>query len=135
MAVAARGGASAKEIANVTGLPLPTVYRLVRELLDGDYLVHIREEKRFELGYKLHALGVSLHEQIGVSRQVRAVVRSTSRASPRLCAASVDMTRVRRPERAARTAVEAAVVVFPTPPLPVTRTTRAMAAVSPPRAS
>ena len=38
-----------------TGLPLPTVYRLVRELLDGDYLVHIREDKRFELGYKLHA--------------------------------------------------------------------------------
>jgi IclR family acetate operon transcriptional repressor len=70
-AVSARGGATAKEIADATGLPLPTVYRLVRELLDGDYLVHIREEKRFELGYKLHALGVSLHEQIGVSRQVR----------------------------------------------------------------
>lgn len=73
-AVSARGGATAKEIADTTGLPLPTVYRLVRELLDGDYLVHIREEKRFELGYKLHALGVSLHEQIGVSRRVRAEV-------------------------------------------------------------
>lgn len=72
--VAARGGATAKDIADKTGLPLPTVYRLVRELLDGDYLVHIKEEKRFELGYKLHALGVSLHEQIGVSRQVRAEV-------------------------------------------------------------
>jgi len=72
--VAAHGGASAKDIADRTGLPLPTVYRLVRELLDGDYLVHIREERRFELGYKLHALGVSLHEQIGVSRQVRAEV-------------------------------------------------------------
>lgn len=73
-AVSQHGGATAKEIADTTGLPLPTVYRLVRELLDGDYLVHIREEKRFELGYKLHALGVSLHEQIGVSRQVRAEV-------------------------------------------------------------
>ncbi len=72
--VAAHGGASAKDIADATGLPLPTVYRLVRELLDGDYLVHIKEEKRFELGYKLHALGVSLHEQIGVSRGVRAEV-------------------------------------------------------------
>jgi DNA-binding IclR family transcriptional regulator len=72
--VAAYGGASAKEIADATGLPLPTVYRLVRELLDGDYLVHIKEEKRFELGYKLHSLGVSLHEQIGVSREVRAEV-------------------------------------------------------------
>jgi DNA-binding IclR family transcriptional regulator len=72
--VAALGGASAKEIADATGLPLPTVYRLVRELLDGDYLVHIREEKRFELGYKLHRLGVSLHQQIGVPREVRAEV-------------------------------------------------------------
>lgn len=72
--VAARGGASAKEIADVTGLPLPTVYRLARELLDSDYLVHIREERRFELGYKLHALGVSLHQQIGVPRAVRAEV-------------------------------------------------------------
>jgi IclR family acetate operon transcriptional repressor len=72
--VASRGGASAKEIAESTGLPLPTVYRLVRELLDSDYLVHIREEKRFELGYKLHQLGVSLHQQIGVPREVRAEV-------------------------------------------------------------
>ena len=72
--VAARGGASAKEIADATGLPLPSVYRLLRELLDSDYLVHIREEKRFELGYKLHQLGVSLHQQIGVPREVRAEV-------------------------------------------------------------
>ncbi len=72
--VAARGGASAKELAEVTGMPLPTVYRLSRELLDSDYLVHIREEKRFELGYKLHQLGVSLHQQIGVPREVRSEV-------------------------------------------------------------
>lgn len=72
--VAARGGASAKEIADDTGLPLPTVYRLSRELLDSDYLVHIREERRFELGYKLHQLGVSLHQQVGVSREVRVEV-------------------------------------------------------------
>ncbi|SDT45740.1 IclR family transcriptional regulator [Microlunatus soli] len=69
--VAGRGGATAKEISEATGLPLPTVYRLVRELLDGEYLVHIRDSQRFELGYKLHALGVSLHEQVGVSRSVR----------------------------------------------------------------
>ncbi|HYO39172.1 MAG TPA: IclR family transcriptional regulator [Nocardioidaceae bacterium] len=77
--VAERGGASAKEIADVTGLPLPTVYRLVRELLDSDYLVHIREEKRFELGYKLHQLGVSLHRQIGVPRAVRTEVSALHR--------------------------------------------------------
>lgn len=69
--VAARGGASAKEISDAIDLPLPTVYRLVRELLDSEYLVHIREEKRFELGYKLHQLALSLHQQIGVPRAVR----------------------------------------------------------------
>lgn len=73
-AVSTADGATARQIADRTGLPLPTVYRLVRELLDGDYLVHIREQKRFQLGYKLHTLGVSLHEQIGVSREVRAEV-------------------------------------------------------------
>lgn len=72
--VGSQGGASAKEIADSTGLPLPTVYRLIRELLDTEYLVHIKEEKRFELGYKLHQLGVSLHQQIGVPRQVRAEI-------------------------------------------------------------
>lgn len=74
--VAERGGATAKEIGEVTGLPLPTVYRLVRELIDGEYLVHIREDQRFELGYKLHALGVSLHRQVGVPREVRPEVQA-----------------------------------------------------------
>lgn len=72
--VASRGGASAKEVAADTGLPLPTVYRLIRELLDGDYLVHMREDRRFELGFKLHALGRSLHAQVGVPREVGAEV-------------------------------------------------------------
>jgi len=72
--VASAGGASAKEIADRTRLPLPTVYRLARELVESDYLVHIREERRFELGYKLHELGVSLHEQLGVPHDVRGEV-------------------------------------------------------------
>ncbi len=72
--VASRGGATAREIADDTGLPLPSVYRLVRELLDGEYLVHLRDEQRFELGYKLHQLGVSLHQQIGISRQTAAEI-------------------------------------------------------------
>jgi hypothetical protein len=42
----------------------------------------------------------------------------TSRASARLCAASVETTSVRRPRRADRTAVAAERLVFPTPPLP-----------------
>lgn len=68
--VAERGGASAKELADALGLPLPTVYRLAKELVEDGYLVHIRAEGRFELGYKLHQLGLSLHKQIGLSRAV-----------------------------------------------------------------
>lgn len=70
-AVADRGGASAKELAEELDLPLPTVYRLAGSLVDLDYLVHIKGAARYELGYKLHGLGVSLHRQIGLSAQVR----------------------------------------------------------------
>lgn len=68
--VAERGGASAREIADATGIPLPTVYRLATELVDSDYLVHIRSDGRYELGHKLHRLGLSLHRQLGLSRPV-----------------------------------------------------------------
>jgi IclR family transcriptional regulator, acetate operon repressor len=72
--VAERGGASAREIADATGLPLPTVYRLATELADADYLVHIRSESRYELGHQLHQLGLSLHRQVGLSRPVTAEI-------------------------------------------------------------
>lgn len=68
--VAERGGATAREIADATGLPLPTVYRLSAELSDADYLVHIRSEGRYELGHQVHQLGLSLHRQLGLSRLV-----------------------------------------------------------------
>lgn len=72
--VAGLGGATAREISQASGLPLPTVYRLTADLVERNYLVHIRQESRFELGYKLHQLAVSLHQQIGVPRQVRAEI-------------------------------------------------------------
>ncbi len=68
--VAERGGAAAKDIAEATGLPLPTVYRLCTELADADYLVHLRGDGRYELGHQVHQLGMSLHRQLGLSRQV-----------------------------------------------------------------
>ena len=72
--VAERGGASAKEISDALGFPLPTVYRLLQTLVASDYLVHLRGERRFELGYKLDRLGVSLHRQIGVPTPLRAEI-------------------------------------------------------------
>lgn len=73
-AVAERGGASAKEVSTALGYPLPTTYRLLQALVDRDYLVHLRGERRYELGYKLDQLGASLHRQVGVPRPVRAEV-------------------------------------------------------------
>lgn len=72
--VAERGGASAKEVSEALGHPLPTVYRLLQALVQADYLVHLRDERRFELGYKLDALGTSLHRQVGVAGPVRAEI-------------------------------------------------------------
>ena len=68
--VADRGGATARDIADATGLPRPTVYRLCTELSDADYLVHIRSDGRYELGHQVHQLGMSLHRQLGLSRAV-----------------------------------------------------------------
>ncbi|MGK9149307.1 IclR family transcriptional regulator [Plantibacter flavus] len=72
--VAERGGASAKEVSLALGYPLPTVYRLMQALVQSDYLVHLKDDRRFELGYKLDRLGVSLHRQVGVPTPVRAEI-------------------------------------------------------------
>lgn len=72
--VAERGGASAREVSDALGYPIPTVYRLMQTLVKNDYLVHLRTEHRFELGFKLDRLRVSLHRQVGVPRPVRAEI-------------------------------------------------------------
>ena len=72
--VAERGGASARDVSQALGYPLPTVYRLMQALVHAEYLVHLRGEHRFELGYKIDRLGVSLHRQIGVPSPVRAEI-------------------------------------------------------------
>ncbi|MEZ0493926.1 IclR family transcriptional regulator [Kineococcus sp. TBRC 1896] len=69
--VAERGGATAREVSQALGFPLPTTYRLLQVLVGCDYLVHLKADKRFELGYKLDRLGVSLHRQVGVPPTVR----------------------------------------------------------------
>ncbi|PPG27656.1 IclR family transcriptional regulator [Pseudoclavibacter sp. RFBB5] len=78
--VAQNGGATATEIKETLGFSLPTVYRLAQLLVDADYLVHLREERRFELGYKVHELGRALHQQLGVSPPMRAVVQALHEA-------------------------------------------------------
>jgi IclR family acetate operon transcriptional repressor len=69
--VAECGVVSAKELSSTLGYPLPTIYRFVQALVAAGYLVHLKSEKSYGLGYKIHQLGVSLHRQIGVSGAVR----------------------------------------------------------------
>ena len=68
--VARPGGASARDISDALGYPLPTVYRLLQSLVQLDYLVHIKDKHRYELGYRLDDLGLSLRRQVGASMVV-----------------------------------------------------------------
>ena len=68
--IAERGHATAKQIAEALDLPLPTVYRIATSLVESDYLVHLRAEGEFEMGYKVHQLAVSLHRRMAVPKGV-----------------------------------------------------------------
>jgi len=68
-------GMSAKEIASALDMPLPTVYRLLKTLVESEHLVHLKDESRYGLGYKLHALETSLRRQVGTPPSVARLVR------------------------------------------------------------
>ncbi|MDN5821073.1 MAG: IclR family transcriptional regulator [Brachybacterium sp.] len=78
-AVAERGSSTARGVAEATSIPLPTVYRIAQELIRAEYLVHLRDEQRFALGYKLHRLAVGLHDDLGIPRAVREEVHGLHR--------------------------------------------------------
>lgn len=78
-AVAEKGSSTARTICTTTGIPLPTVYRIAQDLIRAEYLVHLKDEQRFALGYKLHRLAVGLHEDLGVPRAVREEVHAMHR--------------------------------------------------------
>ncbi|GAA1486299.1 IclR family transcriptional regulator [Brachybacterium fresconis] len=78
-AVAAGGSSTARTIAEATAIPLPTVYRTAQELIRAGYLVHLRDEQRFALGYQLHRLAVGLHDDLGIPRSVREEVHAMFR--------------------------------------------------------
>lgn len=78
-AVAEHGSSTARGISEATGIPLPTVYRIAQELIRSQYLVHLRDEQRFSLGYQLHRLAVGLHDDLGIPRAVREEVHALHR--------------------------------------------------------
>ncbi|MEX5237674.1 IclR family transcriptional regulator [Kocuria arenosa] len=68
-------GATAKDISTELGMPLPSVYRLLQTLVASEHVVHLRDQRRYGLGYKLHALGASLRQQVAVPATVQRAVR------------------------------------------------------------
>lgn len=72
--IAERGGLSAREVSDALDYPLPTVYRLIQTLTRSGYIVHLKDERKYGLGYKIQQLAISLHKQIGVSGTVRAQI-------------------------------------------------------------
>src|SRR5699024_3371918 len=68
-------GVTAKELAATLDMPLPTVYRLLKTLVASGHLVHLRDESRYGLGYKLHSLDKSLHRQVGTPPAVARLIR------------------------------------------------------------
>lgn len=79
--VAEHGGASARELSDSLDIPISSVYRRAQEMVRDGYLIHLKKQQRFELGYRLHNLGVALHQQVGVPAPVRRVVNSLHLAS------------------------------------------------------
>lgn len=70
-AVAASGSATAKEVAQRLEIPLPSVYRLLGELVATQYLVHLKEDGRFELGPKCFDLGQSFRQRLVAPSPIR----------------------------------------------------------------
>jgi DNA-binding IclR family transcriptional regulator len=68
-------GTSAKDIAAALDMPLPTVYRLLKTLVTSEHLVHLKDQGRYGLGYKLHALDTSLRRQVGTPPAVARIIR------------------------------------------------------------
>lgn len=63
--VAAHGGEMAiGEIAAVSGLPLPTIHRLLRTLVEGGYMQQL-PNRRYALGFRLVPLGIAANGMVG----------------------------------------------------------------------
>lgn len=68
-AVASAGGAMAiGELAFASGLPLPTIHRLLRTLVDRGYMRQL-PDRRYALGFRLVPLAVTANAMIGATAQ------------------------------------------------------------------
>ncbi|MDR8019956.1 IclR family transcriptional regulator [Nesterenkonia aerolata] len=72
--VAASGTATAREIAERLEIPLPSVYRLLGDLVANNYVVHLRGNGVYELGPKCFDLGLAFRDQVTAPTAIRRAV-------------------------------------------------------------
>lgn len=70
-AVAISGSTTAKQVANRLEIPLPSVYRLLNELVECGYLVRLKEQRCYELGPKCFDLGLSFQQRVAAPTLIR----------------------------------------------------------------
>ncbi|MFI5708507.1 IclR family transcriptional regulator [Kribbella sp. NPDC051620] len=70
-----KDGVTAKEIAAHLELALPSAYHLLATLTESGYLVHLAQDHRYGLGYRVRLLEQGLERQLEVRPLVAAAVR------------------------------------------------------------
>lgn len=74
-------GLPARDISAALGYPPSTTYRLLAALGEAGYVLHLKSQGRYVLGYRLHHLGAALHKQMGTPRSVARLVGDLSAAA------------------------------------------------------
>jgi DNA-binding IclR family transcriptional regulator len=74
-------GVTARDVARQVNIAIPTAYHLLSTLVHAGYVVHITEEKRYVLGYKIRALDASLRRQLNVTAGTRQVLQEVHRTA------------------------------------------------------
>ncbi|MDX6213736.1 MAG: hypothetical protein QOF82_2823 [Frankiales bacterium] len=70
-----RDGATAKEIASHLDLALPSTYHLLTTLIDNGYVVHLTQQHRYGLGYRVRVLEEGLAHQLEAPAAVVEAIR------------------------------------------------------------
>lgn len=72
---ASRDGVTAKEIAAHLDLALPSAYHLLATLTESGYLVHLAQDHRYGLGYRVRLLEQGLERQLEVPALIASAVK------------------------------------------------------------
>ncbi|NEE03315.1 IclR family transcriptional regulator [Phytoactinopolyspora halotolerans] len=74
-------GVTARQVAERLNIALATTYHLLSTLVHAGYVVHLADERRYVLGYKVYDLEAGLRRQLRVTPATRRVLRDIHRAA------------------------------------------------------